>query len=149
MKKAMTVSTNDQFQYETEEKLEDQLQLEYGTVSSYTLYVVVPCTIDALNKADSAHCGSNFVEFFHSMVKEQEVARHSLLLFGCGTGRNSFLLTKVFDKVTAVDYCGRFLDAALKIQSGTPVHFGRGVTAVTPEGTKPNNVVFKQVLVYV
>ena len=33
VKKAMTVSTNDQFQYETEEKLEDQLQLEYGTVS--------------------------------------------------------------------------------------------------------------------
>ena len=42
VKKAMTVSTNDQFQYETEEKLEDQLQLEYGTVSllasSYTVY---------------------------------------------------------------------------------------------------------------
>ena len=86
------------------------------------------------------------MEFVDSVVKEQGAAQNSAIQFGCGTGHSSFLLTKVFDKVTAVDYCGRFLDAALKIQSGTLVHFGRGVTAVTPEETKPNNVVFKQVI---
>ena len=85
------------------------------------------------------------MEFVNSVVKEQGTAQSSAIQFGCGTGHNSFLLTKVFDKVTAVDYCGRFLDAALKIQSGAPVHFGRGATAVVPEGAKPDNVVFKQV----
>ena len=85
------------------------------------------------------------MEFLDSVVKEQGAAQHNLVHFGCGTGHNSFLLTKVFEKVTAIDYCGRFLDTALKIQSGTPVHFGRGATAVVPEETKPNNVVFKQV----
>lgn len=44
---------------------------------------------------------------------EEKIATH----LGCSTGRLVFDLTKRFDEVVGVDFCGKFLDIALKIQS--------------------------------
>ena len=82
-----------------------------------------------------------------TVVKEQGCGRHSVIHFGCGTGVNCFLLTKVFEKVTGVDYSGRFLDAAIAIQHGKPVQYGERKVAAIPEGTNSNKVLFKQVKV--
>ena len=87
-----------------------------------------------------------------TVVKEQGCGRDNIIHFGCGTGVNSFLLTKVFDKVTGVDYSGRFLDAAIAIQLGCPVEYKQmeeAVEAVIPDvvGIDVNRVVFKQVRV--
>ena len=85
------------------------------------------------------------VEFIDSTVKEQGCRRTNAIQFGCGTGLSSFLLTKVFDKLTAVDFCGRFLDAALRVKDGGAVHYGEGRIATLPTGAKPDNVTFVQV----
>ena len=47
-----------------------------------------------------------------------------------------------------MDYSGRFLDAAMAIQSGKKVGFGDGEVASVPtsEGIDLSNVVFKQVI---
>lgn len=88
------------------------------------------------------------VEFIDRIVKEQGCGRANAVHFGCGTGLYSFLLTKVFEKLTAVDYCGRFIDAAIRVQSGGVVQYGEGRTAVLPQGAKPDNVKFVQVNVF-
>ena len=87
------------------------------------------------------------MEFIDKTVKEQGCGTANAIQFGCGTGINSFLLTKVFDTLKAVDYCGRFIDAALRIQSGGLVQYREGKTATVPAGTKPENVTFIQVSV--
>lgn len=79
------------------------------------------------------------------VLLEQGCGRDAGIQFGCGTGRNSLLLGKLFDSLTAVDYCGRFLDAALKIQGGMCVQYGEGQTAVIPAGARPERVHFIQV----
>ncbi len=85
------------------------------------------------------------MEFIDNTVKEQGFETANAIQFGCGTGLNSFLLTKVFDKLTAVDYCGRFIDAALRVQSGALVQYSEGRTATVPAGTMPEDVTFIQV----
>jgi len=79
------------------------------------------------------------------VVKSHDTGKENAILFGCGTGHDSFLLTQLFDDVLAVDYCGRFLDAAMRIQSGQSLSYGDGRTAVMPAGTKPENIKFLQV----
>ena len=82
-----------------------------------------------------------------TVVKEQGCDRDSIIHFGCGTGVKSFLLTKVFEKVTGVHFSGRFLDAAIAIQRGCPVEFETMKEAVVPDiaGIDVDRVLFKQV----
>jgi hypothetical protein len=49
--------------------------------------------------------------------------------------------------VVAVDYSGRYIDAAMKIQSGKEIEFGGGEVARLPdvEGVDASRVIFKQV----
>lgn len=50
--------------------------------------------------------------------------------------------------MVAVDYSGRFIDAAMAIQAGKRVEFGEGQVARLPadDGIDPARVTFKQVI---
>lgn len=86
-----------------------------------------------------------FVKLVGSVVEELDGCKDSVIIFGCVAGLNSFLLTRLFQKVTGVDYSGRFLDAAIRIQSGECVKYGEGKAAALPQGSESSKVVFKQV----
>eukprot|EP00731_Ephydatia_muelleri_P018195 Em0011g235a len=82
---SLVESTNTQFQYETQEKLTGQLEREYGQPDYDNILEVV-------REKAAMTCAA-----------EKDV---SALVFGCGTGRSSFLLTTMCDKVVGIDYCG-------------------------------------------
>ena len=48
-------------------------------------------------------------------------------------------------QVVGVDYCGRFIDAAMKIQGGKVVQYGSQQVARLPSEAQPSRVQFKQV----
>ena len=79
--------------------------------------------------------------------------RTSALNFGCGPGISSFLLTQLFQKVVAVDYGARFIDAGMRLQEGKAIEYGglsqKKVAKTTDfEGVNPERVVFKQVYIH-
>lgn len=116
-------STNIQFEFETTDKLDEILQTEYGQINSYA----VP-----------------LVELVEDVVKKYSVSTNSVINFGCGTGLTSFLLSTIFQKVVGIDYCGRFIDTAMKIQEGKVVQYGSDQVAKLPSQTQPSRVQFKQ-----
>ena len=49
-------------------------------------------------------------------------------------------------QVVGVDFCGRFVDAAIKIQAGKVLHYGsKNQVAKCPSEAEPSRVQFKQV----
>ena len=48
-------------------------------------------------------------------------------------------------QVVGIDYCGRFLDTAMKIQKGKVVEYGSRQVAKLPSQSLPSRVQFKQV----
>ena len=48
-------------------------------------------------------------------------------------------------QVVGIDYCGRFIDAAMKIQRGKVLQYGSQQVARLPSETRPSRVNFKQV----
>lgn len=74
---------------------------------------------------------------------ETKIATH----LGCSTGRLVFNLAKKFDEVVGIDYCGRYLDIALKLQSKGEAEINLGseiVCAKCDDLRVVNKVVFKQ-----
>ncbi|XP_013417309.1 uncharacterized protein LOC106178593 isoform X2 [Lingula anatina] len=123
-------STNLQYHYDTAESLNRQLQLEYGAGSKF---------LDQL------------LEHVTRTVKQHGTETRRILHIGCGVGKISFQLAKQFEEVVAVDFCGRFLDAAISLQSGKSLTY----TVVNSDNkrekheavlgdTSASNVIFKQ-----
>ena len=51
-------------------------------------------------------------------------------------------------QVVGIDFCGRFIDAAMKIQEGKVLQFGSQQVAKLPSETEPSRVHFKQVCLF-
>ncbi|XP_063412850.1 uncharacterized protein LOC134695502 isoform X1 [Mytilus trossulus] len=76
-----------------------------------------------------------------------ESGNESLCWIGCGTGIGPMHLHNVFQNILAIDYGGRFIDTALKLQKGEQVEYTKsnGQQAVAMfDGVGYDNVVFKQ-----
>jgi formylglycine-generating enzyme required for sulfatase activity/SAM-dependent methyltransferase len=116
-------STNTQFEDESITKLDETLQQQYGEIDSYA----VP-----------------LVELVEEAVRKYSVSSNSVINFGCATGLNSFLLSTTFQKVVGIDFCGRFIDAAMKIQGGKVLQCGPQQVAKLPSQADPSRVQFKQ-----
>ncbi|EDO38225.1 predicted protein [Nematostella vectensis] len=108
-------------------------------------------TIELLSSELVKHYGSTevspFINYCIEATKKQKTPRGTALHLLCSVGRDSFELSKHFDKVCAVDHSGRLVDAALRLQKG------EGVDCTTQNGTDhvqlatstdPDRVVFKQ-----
>ena len=51
-------------------------------------------------------------------------------------------------QVVGIDFSGRFIDAAMKIQGGKVLQCGSQQVAKLPSQTDPSRVHFKQVIIY-
>ena len=51
----------------------------------------------------------------------------------------------VLTQVVGIDFCGRFIDAAIKIQEGKVLPYGSQQVAKLPSEADPQRVQFKQV----
>jgi formylglycine-generating enzyme required for sulfatase activity/2-polyprenyl-3-methyl-5-hydroxy-6-metoxy-1,4-benzoquinol methylase len=123
-RRTATVETaNKQYQYETRAMLEKTLQEQYGEMERYS----VP-----------------LVEVVEDAVVKFNVSTNSVINFGCATGLTSFLLSANFEKVVGIDFCGRFLNTAMKIQKGKVVEYGSRQVAKLPSQSQPSRVQFKQ-----
>ena len=49
--------------------------------------------------------------------------------------------------MVGIDFCGRFLDAAVRLREGKVVQYGSGEVAKLPSESEPSRVQFKQVTV--
>eukprot|EP00731_Ephydatia_muelleri_P028971 Em0020g615a len=122
-KAALIESMNTQFQYETEEKLAAELDKEYHQPDYCN---ALCCLID-------------------NVIMKYDIKTASALVFGCGVGRSSFELSKQFNKVVGIDYCGRFIDAAKRIQ--TKIAHGQftdGLHLMDPTDVEASCIEFKQ-----
>ena len=57
----------------------------------------------------------------------QDTAQDSALDIGCATGRCSFELANVFEKVTGIDFSARFIQVAVQMQEQGSINFERKV----------------------
>eukprot|EP00731_Ephydatia_muelleri_P028966 Em0020g610a len=122
-KVALIESMNTQFQYETEETLAAELDKEYHQPDYCN---ALCCLID-------------------NVIMKYDIKTASALVFGCGVGRSSFELSKQFNKVVGIDYCGRFIDAAKRIQ--TKIAHGQftdGLHLMDPTDIEASCIEFKQ-----
>ncbi|XP_077861879.1 uncharacterized protein LOC100373045 [Saccoglossus kowalevskii] len=90
-------STNAQYYEESESRLNNIIQLQFGVqVDNYTTNLLGVC---------------------NTIIKKYEISKNSVLHLGCGPGRMAFEMTRIFKKVVAIDFCGRYIDTALKLQN--------------------------------
>lgn len=122
-KKSWVPSTNNQFQFEVESQLNDLLVEQYGEGNERT---------------------NSLVSYYESIINKYGCGKKSALHLGCGPGYTSLMLSKTFDSVVGVDYCGRFVNTAMQIQNEGDVKFGFGKEAKLPEGVRAKNVSFVQ-----
>ena len=61
------------------------------------------------------------------------------------TVQHAMLVFCFFMQVVGVDFCGRFIDAAMKIQNGKVLQYGSQQVAKLPSEADPSHVQFKQV----
>lgn len=117
-------TTNTQYKYDEKDKLNGILEQEFGYRDPLTLAIADICK-----------------EY------QKESGNQSLLWIGCGTGRGPVQLHNVFHEILAIDYGGRFIDTALKLQQGDQVEYtdSQGTQALAKfDGTGYDNVIFKQ-----
>eukprot|EP01137_Pigoraptor_chileana_P029172 Opistho-2@14014 len=131
---AVVPSTNGQFEYERDVHVERSLVRDYGTVELFD--------------ASLAPIVAPFVGYSQrlvSVVMDALKAAHvtagelSLLQIGCEVGGVAFELSRHFAQVVAVDYVGRFIEAALTMQRSQRMSFD-----VTMEGDARKTVVFER-----
>ncbi|XP_041360130.1 ergothioneine biosynthesis protein 1-like isoform X1 [Gigantopelta aegis] len=120
-------STNTQFAYDIRTALEGILDLEFGYRDGFANVVVNLC--------------NSYTRFF-------KTGTSSVVHLGSGTGRAAFELSKVFSKVLGVEYSGRFVDTALKIQKKRSLSFvcdnGESREITLDDSCNPESIVFKQ-----
>jgi 5-histidylcysteine sulfoxide synthase len=122
-KTMVTETANRQYVYETKASLDQTLQEQYGEMESHA----VP-----------------LVEKVEEAVGRYNGYTGSVVNFGCATGLTSFLLSTTFEKVVGIDFCGRFIDAAMRIQEGKVIHYDAHKVAKLPSQSNPAKVKFKQ-----
>lgn len=92
---------NDQYLYDSHdhpEYFDDEVVYQFGESESGIWYKPL------LKKT---------TELINEFKINPEIATH----LGCSLGRMVFDLTKIFNEVVGVDYCGRFLDTAMRLQT--------------------------------
>ncbi|KAI8773997.1 meiotically up-regulated gene 158 protein [Biomphalaria glabrata] len=119
----LTESKNLTYNYDTVEKLEGILELEFGFRDCFAAVVVNLCT--------------NYCNYY-------QVAANSVVHLGTATGRGAFELSKRFNKVLGIESCGRLLDAALKLQNGDEIILKDRKIIKLSDDYNPNRVIFKQ-----
>ncbi|KAL8572528.1 hypothetical protein ACOMHN_019567 [Nucella lapillus] len=124
-KASLVPSTNLQYQIDASLPLRGILELEFGFRDSLPAVVAT---------------------FATNLARGFKIALTSALLVGSATGRGSFELSKHFDKVLGVECCGRLIDAALRLQTGSTLPFGEGREATLDADMKPERIVFKQLM---
>lgn len=122
-KKSWVPSTNNQFQFEVESYLNKLLEEQYGEGNEMT---------------------NSLIAYYESVAGKYGCGKANALHLGCGPGYTSLMLSKTFDLVAGVDYCGRFVNTAMQIQNNGVVKFGTKKEARLPDGVKPKNVNFVQ-----
>ena len=58
-----------------------------------------------------------FMKQIKSLLVQHNINKHIATHIGCSTGRVAFELTNEFDEVVGIDFCGKFLNVAIKLQS--------------------------------
>ncbi|XP_066298440.1 uncharacterized protein [Branchiostoma lanceolatum] len=102
-------STNKQFHHETEEFLAAMLALQYGDGGQNYSKALADFCVEKAN-----HYGCPL---------------QNAVQLGCGTGGVGYQLAKTYKKVIGLDYCGRFLEAAIALQKTGEFHMLKaGVT---------------------
>ncbi|XP_019645512.1 PREDICTED: ergothioneine biosynthesis protein 1-like [Branchiostoma belcheri] len=109
-------STNKQFHQETEEQLAAMLALQYGNSGqNYSKDLADFC----VEKANLYGC-----------------PLQNVVQLGCGTGGVVYQLARTYKEVIGLDYCARFLDAAITLQKNREFHLPRAVTKTEKSMTK-------------
>ena len=65
----------------------------------------------------NSHLTDKLIKEINKILDENRLETKIATHLGCSTGRLVFNLAKRFDEVVGVDYCGKYLDIALKLQS--------------------------------
>ncbi|XP_060073508.1 uncharacterized protein LOC132553293 [Ylistrum balloti] len=118
-------TSNSQYDFDSKEALAGILEQEFGYRDA------LPCVVADLCRSytHTYKCGTT-----------------SAAWFGSGSGRGPMLLSSTFTNILAVDYSGRFIDTALRLQRGEEIPYtgpdGQETSAVII-GTS-QNVTFKQ-----
>ncbi|KAH9495393.1 hypothetical protein Btru_016361 [Bulinus truncatus] len=118
-----TQSKNLTYYYDSQEKLEGILELEFGFRDSYAAAVVNLC--------------NNYCNYHH-------IPTNSAIHLGTATGRGAFELSKKFNKVLGVESCGRLIDAAIKLHHEGQIVCQDGQVIKLIEEYRLERIIFKQ-----
>ncbi|KAK3089792.1 hypothetical protein FSP39_006572 [Pinctada imbricata] len=120
-------TTNKQYKFDTEPTLYGILEQEFGFRDAFPAVIANHCM---------------------KLQHKHKIGTKSAVWLGAGTGRGPFELTSTFQNVLGVDFGGRFIDTALKIQRGEEVQFthsnGKTMLAQVNGNSKMEKAVFKQ-----
>lgn len=93
-------TTNEQYFYDSDkhpEYFENELVYQFGESSSLWYQPLLSKTLEIVN----------------DLKIETRISTH----LGCSMGRMVFDLSRIFQDVVGVDFCGRFLDVAMRLQT--------------------------------
>ncbi|XP_064624463.1 uncharacterized protein LOC135485961 isoform X2 [Lineus longissimus] len=147
----MPVALIERQTWQNEEGVESPLDLEKynikrvkssNTQFSEESYEYLLKTIESEYKADVVDV-VEVIEECQQKIKEAGVSTERVIHLGCKTGRGSFELSKYFDKVLGIDFCGSYINACQKLQKKRTIRLN-GLSADLPKGAKPSRVLFKQ-----
>lgn len=65
----------------------------------------------------------SFIKFVYDILNKHNLNKNIATVLGASTGRVVFELTKSFQQVIGVDFCGKFLEIALQLQSKGRLEF--------------------------
>lgn len=118
-------TSNIQYNFETKAALAGILEQEFGYRDA------LPCVV---------------AELCRGFTRTYKCGTKSAAWFGAGSGHGPMLLSNTFTDILAVDYSGRFIDTALRLQRGEEVPFtGPDGQQTSAAFTGPcKNVNFKQ-----
>jgi len=128
--------------YESTRLLDQYILFHYGTPSQIVPYAFAP--------TDATDFPVRTARAFN-LVGIDGDRRRSALDLGCAVGRSAFELSSEFDRVVAIDYSQRFIDAAEHLRKHGTLEYERceeGVLtspllAVLPDCAKPARVDFR------
>jgi hypothetical protein len=93
---------------------------------------------------------SKFMSLVNESLKKYNVNKSMATVLGASTGRVVFDLAKFFQQVVGVDYCGKFLEVALQLQSKGHLEFTletdktKNLKLDISDNMNASNAVFKQ-----
>ncbi len=91
-----------------------------------------------------------FMNFVNDNLNKYNVNKNTATVLGASTGRVVFNLVKSFQQVIGVDYCGKFLEVALQLQSKGRLEFtletdkNKSLKLDISDNMNASNAVFKQ-----